>query len=146
MTKKFEDIRKMISEDQRRCERLSLDVEVLYSFNEEKDSCSCEWIRPFALENISGNGISLNVNEKLALGTRLQIMIALPGDLEPMCFWGTIVWCKEHASSSAKEEATPQQHYLIGIQFDEISQKYEKQFISFMSDNILSKYSDVQGK
>ncbi len=136
-----QDIRKVISQDQRRYERLNLDVTALYCLADVNNIRAGEWAGPFAVDNISGKGINLSISEKLSIGTRMQMKIIISHEPKPILLTGTIIWRQDNVPSGDKRGKTSQP-YSVGIRIDEMNKEDEKRFITYISDNILSKYLD----
>ncbi|MBI4323081.1 MAG: PilZ domain-containing protein [Candidatus Omnitrophica bacterium] len=47
-------------------------------------------------KNISGGGLCVFLNERLAPGTPLEVAVQLPDRPKPICFTGEVAWCEEY--------------------------------------------------
>jgi c-di-GMP-binding flagellar brake protein YcgR len=72
--------------------------------------------------NISEGGICLIVEDKLAVGDRLQLKISLSAEKEVNAV-GWIVWLDSFEVSSEKDK----KRYRVGIKFLKISSKYREE-------------------
>lgn len=72
MTAKISDLRRVLSEDKRKSERLQLPVKVAYSLIPAK-----KWLKPVSLEDIGADGLKFTCAEKITPGAELNLKITL---------------------------------------------------------------------
>lgn len=131
MVSKLEQIKKILSQEKRKQNRLSLPIEIFYAVNSNKN-----WSGPLDLYDISGGGIkffSSQVIEKTAL---VSLKIKLPNYSKEIITTGQVIWSKNN--SKQQEKNIPP--YAIGIKFNKMALEDRKQFIMFISENIILKY------
>ena len=142
MTSEPNSIRERISNDKRKCERLDLDIRIMYSLAQERNAADL-WEGPFEIDNICGDGLSLGCNKQLERNTELHIKIHLCEESDPIHCYGKIVWCRERSSSNCVTDLVSEPNYALGVQFDEVHEADKKRFVSYISDQILYKYMDA---
>ena len=139
MMNNSESIREIISNDKRKCERLDLEIEVLYSLYKGA-SLPEEWVGPFVIDNICGDGLSLSIDKQMEKNTGLHVKIRICSESDPIHCYGKVVWCKESISSEMVKDIKTIHPFVIGVQFDEVHENDKKRFVNYISDQILSKY------
>jgi hypothetical protein len=145
MNEKYNKILEIVKRDRRVCERLSVALDIFYSQDLTLEVNSPSWKGPYKIENIGGEGISFVSDEELPVKTQLSFKFTLPGQNVPMIVTGSLIWCR------LKKGANPAQTgrsavFTYGVQFDKIKEQFERQFIDFISEAIMEKYIDNQGR
>ena len=123
-------IKKIISKDKRKGERLHPKITAYYSRPEEN-----KWLGPVILRDISGGGLKFNSSRRIKKDTELNLKIELPGDPKPILVKGRISWSKKASKPGASKIA-----YHTGLQFCKMDYKSRQKFVTFICTNILSGY------
>jgi len=140
MKPKFMFLKEIIEKDKRKCERLILPLQVFYALQPSGQNPSPQWQGPFALDNISGNGLSFIVNQFLVEGTTLNLQVHYSSQEEPIIMIGKIMRCQLEQPDPSSGPGEDSLGYILGLHIYKTKKGDRKKFINFISDNILDKY------
>lgn len=116
--------------ERRKSVRINTEIDVLYeSISNTKAPKQFSKSR-----NISVGGINLALNEKLFLGTRLQMQLNIPQSLRPVFVQGEIVWVKEISLRFTKEKR--ERFFATGIKFTQMKPEDEDALRSFINQRV----------
>ncbi len=133
MNLELAEIKKLLTQDQRRSERLNLPIKIFYCLPPDS-----RWIGPIAIDDIGGHGLKFKIPERLTKNTELNLKISLPDDSNPIIVKGLVMWSKK----------TPEKQniYEIGIKFRKMNYQDRQKYVKYICSNILLKYLDNTGK
>ena len=80
-------------------------------------------------KDISGGGVCVFIAEPLALGTQLQVTIALPDANRQVAFTGEVVWCE---SSEIIGKAQQHRSVLAGVKFVSIAPEDQREIMRYV--------------
>jgi len=132
----------LLLEDKRKTERLSIPVQFYFSlFPLPLDVSSPEWVKPFRVDDIGGNGLKFICINKIERSTVISLKIILPDNPKPILFSGETVWsqCISDRNCSTKL-------YANGVKFHKMDHEDRKRFVGYISDQILLHYIDSMGQ
>ena len=98
-------------------------------------------------KNISGGGVCMFLDERLPIGTRLQIRMTLPDYAQAaalaakaITFTGEVVWCEEFEVSQDERRghATPHHSVMAGIRFLDIAPETQQEIARYVILNLQS--------
>jgi len=131
-----------IAEDKRKAERLSLPIKFSFALHElPLDVSSPEWIQPFRVDDVGGNGLRFISINKIERNTSISLKIILPDNSKPIIFTGESVWCQAISDANCSTKI-----YAIGVKFHKMNHEDRKRFVGYISDQILLQYVDSEGR
>lgn len=144
MSSEFKKIKDIFSKDKRKTERLSFPLKVEYSFEDEN------WKEPVSIQNASGGGINLIVNENIQKEKDVSLKISIPDHPTPIFCQGKVIWTKECPPEEKKElEANnidTANIINIGIEFGIMEQDLRETYVNHVCENILNHFLDDSGE
>ncbi len=142
MKSNFRKNKFFLAGDKRKAERLSLPIQFSFSLHDlPLDVSSSEWMQPFRVNDIGGNGLRFIGINKIEQNTPLSLKIVLPDNPKPIIFVGESVWCQDISDANCSTKI-----YAIGIKFRKMNHEDRKRFVAYISDQILLQYVDSEGR
>lgn len=109
--------------EKRKFRRVSVDAIMMYQIQKYPDGTQGTFHKigtPISV-NISVGGLQIDANQKLPIGTKLQIIISIVTTPSPIELNGKVMWVKPYKDNKL---------FKIGIQFVDFNDKLTKQLIS----------------
>ena len=130
-----DEIRDFISKDSRRCERLSILVNLFYSY-----TTSTAWIGPQPVEDVGGDGLRFRSKTEIAENTELRLKINLTGDKKPIIFMCKVKRCENNVKTEDLPTQNTEGDYSIGVKFFKMDQEDRQRYVNFICGKIISSY------
>lgn len=121
-----EDLRKLLTTDQRKAERLILPLTITYVIPQTH-----QWSRPVQLIDISGSGLTFIDGHHYKKHTLLTFKIELADHHDPIIVDSEVMWCKKIVSRRKQKD------FQKGIHFHKMNFEDRKRFVTFFSEKIL---------
>ena len=122
MNLKVSDVRKFLSRDKRKGDRLVLPIKILYKLRAPE-----EWFGPLLIDDISGHGLKFNTDTKIDKDTILNLKIIFPDQtIKPIVLESEVCWCVKN-----------KQGYSIGVKFHKMSYSKRKEYVEYIGEKIL---------
>ncbi|MDD5070626.1 MAG: PilZ domain-containing protein [Candidatus Omnitrophica bacterium] len=140
MNENIEKIKKILNKDNRSSERLSLNLQTEFKFS-SLDS----WFKPLEVNNVSGGGICLTHTRRVQENRNVTLRIKLPYLKKPVIIKGTTKWCKRFSAHSGDGSQKLRPFYSLGIEFEKAEHQEKKEFILYLTQNIVNSFLDETG-
>jgi len=129
-----EQLRLLLAQDKRKTERVDIPVFLSY-----RESLETAFSPKTQIEDISGGGLRFSDSRKLKKHAVLYVQLYLSPQTPPLAIEGEVIWC-------TKIPAKNKQKYLYnkGIMFHKMNCQDRREFVSFLSNQILSSYLENQ--
>lgn len=141
MTSNLEKMREIVSQDKRVCERLDLPMAIRYSKFVDASGEVVKWSDLVTLDNIGGEGLGFSDDFELLKGEKINVELKLPCQLSPVYLGAEVVWVSRNFQPDADGGG-----FSYGLKIFKLSDDDQKKFQQFISDRIIDKYLDDQGK
>jgi len=141
MTSNLEKIREIVSQDKRICERLELPMAIRYSKFVDAASDVVKWSDFVTLDNIGGEGLGFSDDFELFKGDRINVELKLPCQVNPVYIGAEVMWASRNFQPDAGGG-----NFSYGLKIFKLSDNDQKKFQQFISDRIIDKYLDDQGR
>ncbi|MDR4496421.1 MAG: PilZ domain-containing protein [Candidatus Scalindua sp.] len=128
-------IKDFISKDSRRCERISIPVNLFYS-----SISDTEWIGPQFVEDVGGDGLRFRSNTEIAENTELRLKMNLTSDDTPIIFMGKVARCENNIKTENLPSQNNEGDYSIGVKFYKMDQEDRQRYVNFICGKIVSSY------
>jgi Tfp pilus assembly protein PilZ len=124
----------LLSQDKRKTERVGIPVYLTYT-----DSFKTLFSPKIQIEDISGGGLKFSDSQKIKNHAVLYLHLYLSPKAPPLTIEGEVIWC-------TKVPARNKQKYLYnkGVMFHKMNCQDRREFVSFLSNQILSSYLQNQ--
>ena len=131
MKQKASEFKKVLQADKRKTERLLSLIKIFY-----KVPPADEWLGPFSIQNISGDGLGFVTAKKLEKDSVLLLKLFFPEEhQEPIMITATVCWVM-----------IGQGGYWLGVKFHKMNYGDRKRYVAYLSEKILSKIADIKQK
>ena len=140
MTSNLKKIKEIIASDRRSCERLELPLKVRYL---TAGGLADQWSDYVWLDNLGGEGLGFTHDAELLKGDKLDIELKIPSEKKPFYMGAEVVWARENLMSLSEINLGK---YSYGLKIFQLGEEDKKKFEQFISDSIIDKYLDDQGK
>ena len=134
-------IKKLLSEDKRKANRLALPIKIFYLLPNETKK-----IGPVTIVDIGGGGVRFQSKERIKKDTVIDLKIYLPHRSSPVAVKAEVIWCKKVPSPKKKRAKTSRDIYGIGVRFRKMNYKNRREFVGFICENILSIHLTRSGR
>lgn len=125
MAIRINDVRKFLSEDKRKSERLALPLLILYNFPPQE-----EWLGPLLVDDISGHGLKFTADSAIEKDSLFNLKILLPDDtMRPIAFEAQVYRCVKN-----------KQKYSIGVKFHKMNYVDRRRYVKYIGEKILLKH------
>ncbi len=119
-----EGLKKLISEDARKSDRLQLPIKISYLINPQG-----EWSKAYPVEDIGGNGLKFCSTVPLTAHTAIKVKLFFPEPhLEPIVVKAEVAWSKHGGKC-----------HHVGVQFKKMQYEERKKFVSYICERIILK-------
>ncbi|MEW5895758.1 MAG: PilZ domain-containing protein [Candidatus Omnitrophota bacterium] len=140
MTSNLKKIKEIIASDKRSCERLELPLKIRYL---RAMSPADQWSDYVWLDNIGGEGLGFTDDFELSMGDKIDIELKIPSERKSFYMGGEIVWIRRNFLRRGEIHLGK---YSYGLKIYRLEEEDKKKFEQFISDSIIEKYLDDQGK
>jgi c-di-GMP-binding flagellar brake protein YcgR len=82
--------------------------------------------------DVSGGGLRITVNQKLELGTLIEMEIYLPGSSQPILAKGEVVWTQRLQEKIDAPLAEEKKYFYVGIKFNVIDENSKNRIINYV--------------
>ena len=140
MIEDIEKIKRIIKADNRSSERLSLKLQTEFKLLPLE-----AWFKPLEVNNVSGGGICLTHTRRVQENRNILLRIKLPSLETPIIIKGLTKWCKRFSAHSSGGSQKLRPFYSLGIEFEKADHQDKKEFILYLTQNIVNSFLDETG-
>lgn len=120
--------------DKRMASRLNIPLKIEYKLLPKQ-----RILKEVFLEDVSGTGLRVSLDQYLSKGSRLKTLLYFPEEKNPVTAFSEVVWCK-------KKSADKEKLFDVGMKYIKLDQKDKNRFVFLFCDTMINYFISRQLK